>query len=188
MSPLDHAEDLAAKLIGNHRKFEAFGWGARPEDDENWTIVYTHNRDSDALDRSNAHVIAKALADFPETDVRAERHGHWAVGWVEGFAIRVRNDKGELTPAFLAYAELATALKDYPILDESHFSELETEEALATWENCYSDRERLEYIRKHWHQFERCHAEHYGAKAAWQCLLANVRGREFDGYASELLA
>lgn len=190
MSPEDHAEDLARKLAGNHRRFESFGWDARPEDDSDWCIVYTHNRDSDALDRSNARIIARELEPFctgeDDADCRAEHHGHWACGWVDGFAIRVRRN-GSLTPAFLAYSGMVTALADYPVLDDEDFSREEEEEAQAVWSSCFrSDRKRLEYIQRHWSQFERCRAKWYPPLEAWRTLLANVRGRQFDGYASEL--
>ena len=87
---------------------------------EEWAIVYTHNRDSDLLDQSNADAIDKALAPFTEgdsPDVRAEHHGHWACGWIDGYAIRVYRN-GQITEAFRAYHALAARLADYPVLDE----------------------------------------------------------------------
>jgi hypothetical protein len=181
MSPLDHAEDLAKELAGNHRKFESFGWHDRPEDDTEWCIVYTTNRDADALTRSNARVIGKALEPYctgeDNADCREEHHGHWACGWVDGYAIRVRRN-GELTPAFLAYAELATALSDYPVLDDGDFSNEEHEEAQLVWSQCYKDSSRLEYIRDNREQFE---------FHSFADMLGCVRGKCFAGYASELI-
>ena len=58
----------------------------------NWSIVYTHNRDSGLLDQCNAEVIAESLKPFSEAedpDVVFESHSHWAVGHVDGFSIRV---------------------------------------------------------------------------------------------------
>lgn len=122
---------LAAALAGNHRKFESFAWHDRPEDDQDWAVVYTQNRDSTILEQSNAAVIARTL-DVPEyePDARAERHGHWACGWVEGYAIRVRSSNGELTPAFRAYAALMARLEEYPILDENDLVDREYEAAI----------------------------------------------------------
>ncbi len=183
MDATDHAEDLAKKLVGNWKKFESFGWHDAPEDADQWAIVYTHNRDSDALARSNAHVIGEAMAPFltgeDDADAMSEHHGHWACGWIDGYAIRVRNAEGALTSAFLAYAELHASMADYPVLDETHFSETEEKEAEETWRACYRDAERLDYIRKHRSQFEfRSFAD----------LLGCVRGKFFAGYASELLS
>ena len=129
--------EAAAKVAaGNWMKFECFVWDrARDlEDGEQWAIVYTHHRDSGLLDRSNAHAIAKAMESFMEADdpdVVFESHRHWAVGWIDGFSIRV-SKSGKITGAFRKYHELAQAMADYPILDESDYSERELE---ATFEN-----------------------------------------------------
>ncbi len=74
--------------------------------------------------------------------------------------------------------EIAGALSDYPVVDEEHYSQLETEEADEVWANCFNEKERIEYIRKHRSQFE----FHDFAQ-----LIANVRGKYFSGYASDLL-
>ena len=115
-------EDMAKEAAGNHRNFTSFAWFDRPEDDENWTIVYTHTRDSTLLDLSNADVIKEELSPFMEgddPDVVSERHSHWGPGWVEGFVIRVYKD-GKVTAAFRKWAELKASMDDYPILDESN--------------------------------------------------------------------
>lgn len=186
MSPLDHATDLAKSLANNHAKFESFVWNndAQPEDKHLWAIVYTSNRESDCLDRSNEAVILKALRpwtgwhkDGDHVDILS--HGHWAVGHVNGFLIRVYGTDGTtITPAFLAYAELATAIDEYQILDEADFSEKEQEDADLTWKNCFNEKERLAYIRKHRGQFE---------FHTFADLLGCIRGNYFAGYASELL-
>ncbi len=181
MSPLDHAEDLAKALANNHAKFQSFGWDsdAQPEDKHLWAIVYTSNRDSDALDRSNAAAIEKALAPWDGETVETLSHSHWAVGHVDGFMIRVYEADGQtITPAFLVYSELHCALADYPVLDESDYSEREQAEADETWRNCYRDAQRLDYIRRHRSQFE---------FHTFADLLGCVRGKYFSGYASELL-
>ena len=112
----------AEKLAGNWKKFQSFGWYDRPEDVDQMAIVYTHNRDSDNLALSNAAEIAKELEPYKENgDVIPEYHGHWAVGWMEGFAIRVFRD-GQMTEAFLKWMELQARLAEYPILNEEDYS------------------------------------------------------------------
>ena len=64
------------------------------------------------------------------------------------------------------------------MINEDHFSEVEQEDASETWRNCYSDRERLAYVRDHRDQFE---------FHDFKDLLSCVRGEYFAGYASELL-
>ncbi len=138
-------ETGAREARGNWQKFDSFGWHDRPEDGEEWAIVYTHNRDSDLLDQSNADAIDKALAPFTEgdsPDVRAEHHGHWACGWIDGYAIRVYRN-GQITEAFRAYHELAARLADYPVLDEEDHSRREYEATLENLRNegfadCYA--------------------------------------------------
>ena len=129
-------EEAAEKAAGNWQDFTCFWWIRAREIDapEDWAIIYTHNRDSGLLDQSNAAVIAKAMqpfADADDPDVVFESHSHWAVGHVDGFSVRVFKH-GEITPAFQRYHELATAMEEYPILDESDYSDREYE---ATLEN-----------------------------------------------------
>lgn len=129
-------EDAAKEAAGNWQDFHCFWWQRKSEieDPENWAIIYTHNRDSGLLDQSNAEVIGEALKPFADTDnpdVVFESHSHWAVGHVDGFSVRVFKN-GEITPAFCRYHELACAMDDYPVLDESDYSDREYE---ATLEN-----------------------------------------------------
>jgi len=129
-------EDAAKQAAANWQDFTCFWWCRKKEieEPENWAIIYTHNRDSGLLDQSNAEVIAEALKPFADTedaDVVFESHSHWAVGHIDGFSIRVFKN-GEITPAFRRYHELAMSMADYPVLDESDYSNREYE---ATLEN-----------------------------------------------------
>jgi hypothetical protein len=139
-------EVAAAELVGNWKKFDSFAWFRRREveDAEYWCIVYTHHRDSGLLDGSNASVITKKLEAFThgdDPDVVFESHGHWAVGHVEGFSVRVFTD-GEITEAFRTYHELTERMANYPILDESDYSQREYD---ATLENVAHAAYRLKH-------------------------------------------
>ena len=111
-------EAAAKAAAGNWREFDCFAWHRKPDHAENWAIVYTHNRDSGLLDQSNAAAIEEAMEPFPNGDVVAEHHHHWACGWIDGYSIRVYR-RGRITEAFNAYHALAERLANYPILDES---------------------------------------------------------------------
>lgn len=129
-------EEAAQEAAGNWREFQCFVWWRASEipDTENWGIIYSHNRDSGLLDQSNAEVIRKAMEPFADTDdpnVVFESHSHWAVGHIDGFSVRVFRD-GQITEAFKVYHGLAQRMADYPVLDESDYSERELE---ATLEN-----------------------------------------------------
>ncbi len=131
--------DMAQKAAGNWRQFGSFVWfrDRDLEDADQWAIIYTHHRDSGLLDQSNAAAIEKALAPFAEADdpdVVFESHSHWAVGHVDGFSIRVFRN-GEITEAFEKYHELAERMDDYPILDESDYSDREAEATLQNIED-----------------------------------------------------
>jgi hypothetical protein len=141
-----------------------------------WPAYYSssvgQSRDSSALERSNFACMLKALGGATDTVILV-RESHWAVGWVEWIAIHQDDDKA------LAIAdEIAGKLKDYPVVDEDHYSTIEQEDADQTWANCFSPQERIGYIREHRSQFE------FGNIAD---LLGCVRGKYFAGYASELL-
>ncbi len=128
-------EEAARTAAGNWQNFHCFWWHriGDLEDPQDWTIIYTHHRDSTLLDQSNAEFIDKTLQSFTDgddPDVHPEHHSHWAVGWIDGYAIRVFRD-GEITSAFRRYHEIATRLADYPILDEEDYSHRETEATLT---------------------------------------------------------
>ncbi len=130
-------DEAALKVAGNWRHFDSFVWWRKSEltDLDQWGIFYTSHRDSGLLDQSNAAVITKALTPFTEgddPDVVMESHSHWAVGFINGFSVRVFDANGDITEAFRMYHELAETMDDYPILDESDYSEREYE---ATLEN-----------------------------------------------------
>lgn len=159
---------------------------------EGWySAGFGRSRDSDVLEESNFQVASRELLklaeDAPRHEVSAElleqlddclsvqvvRESHWAVGWVEWIAIHSSN-----TAALAKARDLCERANDYPILDESHFSELEYTQANEVWASCYNITERVKYIREHRSQFE----FHDFAD-----LLGCVRGIYFAGYASELI-
>jgi hypothetical protein len=124
-------EAVAHELAGNHQNFDRFAWWDQPADAQRWAIVYTHNRDDGILAQSNASVIGKELGPYLEAgDVTAERHVHWAAGWIAGFAIKVYDAAGEVTEAFRTYCSLQERLEHYPLLDEEDHSRREHDAAL----------------------------------------------------------
>jgi hypothetical protein len=69
------------------------------------------------------------------------RSGHWAVGWVEGYAIRVfRKSRPGITKAFQTWCQLQARLENYPMLDEEDYSRREFE---ATLENIEQQADRI---------------------------------------------
>lgn len=154
--------------------FDAKGLGL--DDKQGWLVhPCGTNRDADALTRSNFEVSVRDLEKLclNGEDYEVHRFGHWACGWFE--IIIVRPDTACAKDA----RDTETALANYPVLSDEHFSETEQTEANETWANCYTDRQRLEYIRENESQFE---------FRDWLDLLGCVRGKYFAGYASDLLA
>lgn len=128
--------DAAEAAAGNWKRFDSFVWRSAADlsDADEWAIFYTHHRESGLLDLSNRRVIAATLHPYTEgddPDVTEESHSHWAVGWIDGFAVRVTRN-GSITEAFKAYHRLAEKLAIYPVLDEHDYS---TREYEATFEN-----------------------------------------------------
>jgi hypothetical protein len=109
-----------------------------------------------------------------ETSPTIVSENHWAVGWVEWVAIHESN-----APAIAAAERIAERLERYPVLNEDLLSQRELEEADDVWKRCYRPDERIAYIRKHRNQFD------FGSFAE---LLDVVRGKYFNGYASELIS
>lgn len=101
-----------------------------------WAITISVHRDSGLLDQSNYAVIKKDMEERFPNDVSDERFNHWAVGWVDHLLVRMLDGKGNVTPAGIAILEWQDRLSDYPVADESDYSERETE---ATIENIMSE-------------------------------------------------
>lgn len=139
---------------------------------EYYSSSFGQHRDSDCLERSNFQVALRELGGESET-VKVVHERHWAVGWVEWIAIHESDER-----ALQIADRLAGEYEDYPILDENHHTELETEEADKVWKNCYSWSDRIKYIRDHKSQFE---------FHDYADMIGCVRGHYFAGYTSELL-
>ena len=87
------------------------------------------NRDADTLTRSNWQVITEDVLERFPNDSRIEPYGHWACGWVENLIIRIYDDKKKPTDVAKACYDYLSALEDYPVIDDMHYSALELEEA-----------------------------------------------------------
>lgn len=142
---------------------------------ESWLVApVSLNRDSDILTRSNYNVVKADIAKHGEQEEDYEEHtfGHWACGWFSIFLVRPGSKCADVA------VEWAKTLSDYPVADEDNHSELQEKDAQETWENCYNNSGRIDYIRKHRYQFE---------FSSFADMVACVRGKAFYGYASELV-
>lgn len=170
-----------------YKKFQPTGYdckGLGLKDRQDWFVVPVfQNRDSKCLERSNFEVVQEDLDFYSELSAEEEaaghesnfevhNFGHYTCGWFEIMIVRPGSQAAKKAE------EWEACLSDYNIASEEHYSELEEEEAQETWKNCYSNEERLEYIREHRNQFE---------FDSWLDMLSNVRGESFRGYASELI-
>lgn len=144
MIPANDFREMLAPHVWTHPESYA---GFSPEGDY---VLAAQHRDSDTLTRSNWLVFTR---DFhpEEFDGRSNDFAsrpavytwsasHCMVGWVDYMCIRADAPESVLASA----AESLAALSDYPILDESHFCDLEYTEACEYWERM-SVRERASY-------------------------------------------
>ena len=166
--------------LSEHFKHSSAYWGEKSD----WLVCYVTTRDADCLARSNFRCFVQMLGG-KKTDgakgsqeisefVAIEEASHFACGWIQYLIIH--------PAAADLIAKAAAALEEldgYPVLNEEDFSEVESEEAAEVWKNCYSEKDRVEYIRENRRQFEFC---------GFADLLACVRGKYFCGYASELIS
>lgn len=111
------------------------GLAFKGDDRENyqeWLVAGGHNRDSDDLGESNWHATLDALraVDPGSVDHYCVNFGHWACGWVE--IVLVRPDSAAAAEA----ERIENALSDYPVLDDSDFSEREYTSAMSDIEAC----------------------------------------------------
>lgn len=98
------------------------------------------NRDSECLQESNFHSFLRGVGGESK-DVQVHRFGHWACGWFEIIVIRPHTD------AATKAQKMADALEDYPVVDESDWSDREYRAKAQYWEN-YLLRERVDMCRE----------------------------------------
>lgn len=101
-------------------------------------------RDSLLLERVNWQVVTADLERISQHDETGSvSMGHWACGWYEIFLIHADD-----AAALEAADEWACSLADYPVADESAWSEAEWEAVAEYWERC-SLSERVETLERH---------------------------------------
>jgi hypothetical protein len=145
-------EGAAKALAGNWRDFDCFAWsrGYEIQDADQWMIWYTSSRDAGLLEQSNEKAINERLRPFSEgddPDLAFERHSHWAVGYLDGFSIRVYQPDGSITPAFEEFCRIKEALEGYPVLDSENYGEMELQ---ATLDNYRSEMWREKNLPESW--------------------------------------
>ena len=123
-------------------QFDVAGLGCNERQD--WLVApCATNRDAGTLQQSNWRVMVAELGKLDPNghDHEEHRFGHWANGYFDLVLVR----PGTECESFCESVE--NALADYPILDESDWSELQLETASALWE-ISSLRERVEYCQR----------------------------------------
>ena len=102
--------------------------GAFLSERQDWLVVPCgRNRDSGPLEESNFHVALEHLGGESD-DVEVHRFGHWGVGWFEILLVRPDSHTARLAE------EIESALAEYGVLDETDFSQRETECAAESWQ------------------------------------------------------
>lgn len=158
-------------VFKNPTSFDSLANYAGKTPEESLLVVMAKNRDSEIYTESNWKCALELLGGESNT-VQIIRFGHWACGWIEYMCV-VEGSKSEPIAQ-----DIENRLEDYPILDECHYGQLEMEKANKIWKDCYTDQERIEYIRQHKSQFE---------FSNFADLMSCVRGNYFAGCANELI-
>ena len=95
-------------------------------DRQDWLVApIGRNRDSGILAESNFDAFLDAMGGESET-LEIHRFGHWGCGWFE--IVLVHPDREDEVD------EIEGALADYPVLDDSDYSEREWEAITDYWE------------------------------------------------------
>lgn len=107
---------------------------------ETWTLgPVIQTRDSGIRGKANASTIKTMLKSDPSLEDDWEITGckHWAVGWVDQLSFRVIDEEGELTRISRVIKGIFDSLSEYPVLDDSLYSEMEYEETIGNIRNHY---------------------------------------------------
>lgn len=161
-----------AEIVANPSGFDSMKNYSGSVPEAEWLNVLTRSRDADILTESNFDCALDQLGGESDS-VEIFRFGHWACGWWESLAVR-KGSESEIKAL-----EITEKLDSYPVLDDQDFSEREMQEANQVWSNCYSVKDRVEYIRNNRSQFEFWNLKE---------VFAVVRGEYFNGYACELIS
>ena len=138
---LDMTDEEAAKAAAGNWKdsggLQHFVWFRASElkHPERWMISNYSARDGGLIEQSNASVIENTMRRFTtgrHPTAVFERFSDDLFGHRNALSILVYTDKGKLTKAFLTYLELHRQLENYPLLDETDYSQREYD---ATCEN-----------------------------------------------------
>lgn len=137
---LRKAEDEAMQRPDNFAFF-----GDRDGDEvpfETHAPVYSWaDRGDDLVAESNFHVMLEELQGIDSDNVYDTSESHWLVGSLRVIYVRVYGPPAEfMSPdpvtlysnAFRAAVDMAHAMADYPLLDDSDFSQRESEAWMAT--------------------------------------------------------
>lgn len=149
MADENEIKDLAEDMVGNWAKWGSFAWFDDREDRHEHAIFNFRHRDSTLIEQSNGSVMIERLKQYLEDedgDIEIQRHSHCMVGWIECFVVRVYSESGEVTEAFAKLAEMILDAREYPILDEDKYSELQFE---VSWENF---KQQFDYIRRQFNE------------------------------------
>lgn len=87
------------------------------------------SRDSDTLEKANFIAALEMLGGENDPDVIVARASHWGVGWVETILVHKDSDKVPVLE------KIEAQISDYPVLDDSLYSEMQVEE----WNNDYEN-------------------------------------------------
>ena len=159
------------EVVKNPSAFDSFANYIGETNFQDFECLLTRNRDSNVLAESNFETALEMLGGESE-NVQINRFGHWACGWWESLSVKPG------TPQFEIAKQIERSLSEYPVLDEEDWSNREQDSANETWRFCYTERERIRYIRDHRNQFD---------FNDFADLRAVIRGQYFNGYASELI-
>jgi len=94
-------EEAADQLAGNWRKFESFAWSEAPEDGHLWALIPCNHRDMTWQDRQRLRLPGeREIVRRGSETLFIMRARHWAVGWMDHIAVKVKNADGSITPDF----------------------------------------------------------------------------------------
>jgi len=109
-------KEFFAKKSANNLANRKMAWRKAPKDRENWTVIYIATERSGYLERNKHAKVCKLLerAEYRDDSLEVEAR-HYATGKLYGVAVRVYNEDGSITPAFLrllSYSSLFSHIAD----------------------------------------------------------------------------
>lgn len=120
---------------------------------DTWSLgPLIEHRDSSIREKANAQSMKETLRSDPTLadDWEIISCNHWLVGWSDHLAFRVVNAGGDISRVARVIKGMLDSLSEYPVLDDSKYSETELDATMSNIRNHYKTNGMVDDLPDDW--------------------------------------